>query len=95
MYVYCVYPAMSSSPKQRTHCLKRAETSVVLILFHGFLFKVYAHTATVSYSRSSTRHSISWSATVYNKNVSRQYNLTAQTEPVQAKSIYCYKDGQI
>ena len=35
MYVYCVYPAISKSPKQLPNCLKIAETSVVLNVFNG------------------------------------------------------------
>ena len=37
MYVYCVYPAISKSPKQLPNCLKIAETSVVLIVFIGVI----------------------------------------------------------
>jgi hypothetical protein len=32
MYLYCVYPAISKSPKQLPNCLKIAETSVILIV---------------------------------------------------------------
>jgi len=32
MLVYCVYLALSTSPKQLSSCLKRAETSVVAIV---------------------------------------------------------------
>jgi hypothetical protein len=35
--VYCVYPAMLKSPKQLPNCLKRAETSLVLIVFRHWL----------------------------------------------------------
>jgi len=31
---------------------------------------------------------MSWSVTVYNKNVSSQCNLTAHIEPVQDKAVY-------
>ena len=48
MYVYCVYPAMSESPKQLSDCLKRAEISVVLIVFDGVLCEFYAYTVNVS-----------------------------------------------
>ena len=44
MYVYCVYPAMSESPKQLSDCLKRAEISVVLIVFDGVLCEFHAYT---------------------------------------------------
>ena len=40
MYVYCVYPAMSKSTKQLPYCLKKPETSVVLIVFYGVLCEV-------------------------------------------------------
>ena len=53
MYVYCVYPAMSKSPKQLSNCLLRAEVGVVLIVFDGVLCDVRAYTVTVSY-RCST-----------------------------------------
>jgi hypothetical protein len=36
-------------------------------------------------SGSGTRKAISWSVTIYSKNLSRQYNLTVQIEPVQDK----------
>ena len=32
MLVYCVYPALSTSPKQLSSCLIRAETSFVAIV---------------------------------------------------------------
>ena len=35
MYVYCVYPAISKSPKHLPNCLKITETNVVLIVFNG------------------------------------------------------------
>jgi len=49
MYVYCVYPAMSESPKQMPNCLKRAETIVVLIVFNSVLCHVCTYSGTVSY----------------------------------------------
>ena len=33
--IYCVYHAISKSPKQLPNCLKIAATSVVLIVFNG------------------------------------------------------------
>jgi hypothetical protein len=42
MYVYCVYPVMSKSPKQVLTCLKIAETSVVVIVS----FLKYMHVVT-------------------------------------------------
>ena len=32
MYVYCIYSALSKSPKQLQNCLKIAETIIVLIV---------------------------------------------------------------
>ena len=47
MYIYCVYPGLSKSPKQLPNCLKIAETSIVLILFNGVIFDVSAYTVTI------------------------------------------------
>ena len=35
MNVFCVHPATSKCPQQLPNCLKRAETSVVLVAFNG------------------------------------------------------------
>ena len=43
MYVYCIYRVISKSPKKRSNCLKRAETSVVLIVFDCVLCEVRAY----------------------------------------------------
>jgi len=83
MYIYCVYPAMSKNPKQQPNCLKRAETDIILIVL-----MVSSVTSapklllflTVTQHESGTRKTISWSVTVYNKNLSSQCNLTAQIE---------------
>jgi hypothetical protein len=48
MYIYCVYPAMSKSQKQVPNCLKRAEMSIVLIVFNGVLYHTCTYTVTVS-----------------------------------------------
>ena len=40
---------------------------------------------TVAQHEKATRKTISWSVTVYNKNLFSQCNLTAQIEPVQDK----------
>jgi len=42
---------------------------------------------TVAQRESDTRRYLSWSVTVYDKNVFSQCNLTAKIEPVQAKPI--------
>jgi hypothetical protein len=39
--VYYVYLAMSKSPKQLPYCLKRAETSIVLIIFNSVLYEKF------------------------------------------------------
>ena len=49
MYVYCVYPAISKSPKQKTNYLKIAETNVVLNVFKGDICDVSAYTVIVSF----------------------------------------------
>ena len=53
MYVYCVYPTMSKIPKQLPNCVKRAETSVILMVFDGVLSEVCAYTVTISYHGST------------------------------------------
>ena len=61
MYIYCVYPGLSKSPKQLPNCLKIAEASVVLILFNGVIFDVSAYTVTiftVALNESGTRNNI-------------------------------------
>ena len=55
MHVYCVYPAISKSPKQLPNCLKIAETNVVLIIFNGVICDVSAYTVTVSFCNSSVQ----------------------------------------
>ena len=42
MYVYCVCPVMSECPRQMPNWLKKAETSVVLIVFIGALLYCYS-----------------------------------------------------
>ena len=41
------------SPKQLPNCLKRAETSIVIIVFNGVLCDVSTYTVTASYHRST------------------------------------------
>ena len=48
MYIYFIYSAISKS-----NCLKRTETSAVLIVFDGVLCEVRACTITVSYRLST------------------------------------------
>ena len=51
--LYCVYPAISKSPKQLPNCLKIHETSVVLMDFIGVICEVSAYTVTISFCRSA------------------------------------------
>jgi len=53
MYAYCVYPAISKSPKHLPYCLKIIETSVFLIVFDDVICDVSAYTVTVSVCRST------------------------------------------
>ena len=52
MYVYCIYPAISKSPKHLPNCLKITETSVVLIVFNDDVCDVSVYTVTVSFCLS-------------------------------------------
>ena len=45
---------MTNNPKQLPNCMKKSETSIVLIIFNCGLYHVYTYTVTVSY-RCSTR----------------------------------------
>jgi hypothetical protein len=74
IYVYCIYRIMSKAPKQLSNCLKRADTSVVLIVFYYVLCEVHAYkiininAVTVFFRRSTGyQKTISWSVTKYNK----------------------------
>ena len=82
MYVYCIFPAMSKSPKQVQNYLKIAGTSI----FNGGLCKICACTVTIC-KKSVIRIAISWSVIVYNKTLSSQCKLTAQIEPLQDKNL--------
>ena len=60
MYVYCIYRVISKAPNKLSNCLKRAETSVVLIVFDCVLCEIRAYkfisilnAVTVSYCRST------------------------------------------
>ena len=53
MYVYCVYPAISKSPKQLPNCLKIAKTSIVLNVFKDIICDISAYTVTVSFCCST------------------------------------------
>jgi len=58
MYVYCVYPAMSKSPKQVQNCLKIAVTSVVIIISMVSSFKSAIIPFTVALHDSGTTQSV-------------------------------------
>ena len=60
MYVCCVYPAISKSPKQLPNCLKITQTSVVLIIFNCVTCDVGTCTVTVSVAlhESGTRNAL-------------------------------------
>jgi hypothetical protein len=71
------------------NCLKRAETSVVIILFTVSSVKsdlVLLPFIIVAQHESGTKTIMSWSVTVNNKHLTRQCFLTAQTEQVQDKN---------
>ena len=58
IYIYCIYRIMSKAPKQLSNCLKRAETSVVLIVLDCVLceisvYKISINVVNVSYRRST------------------------------------------
>ena len=75
--------------KQMLNCLKRAETSVVLINFSVSSVKsalVLLPFIIAAQHESGTRKTISWLVTVDNKHLSSQCFLTAQTEQVQDKN---------
>ena len=75
--------------KQMLNCLKRAETSVVLINFSVSSVKsalVLLLFIIAAQYESGTRSTISWSVTVENKHLTSQCFLTTQTEQVQDKN---------
>ena len=62
MYVYCIYRVISKAPMKLSNCLKRAETSVVLIVFDCVLLEVRVYKfimlllfLTVAQNESGTR----------------------------------------
>ena len=71
------------------NCLKRAETSVVLIFFTVSSVKsalVLLPFIIIAQHESGTKTIMSWSVTVDNKHLTSQCFLTAQTEQVQDKN---------
>jgi hypothetical protein len=98
--VYCIYRGMSKAQKKLSNCLKRAETSVVLIDFDCILCEVRTYkfisinAVTVSYRHSTWiryQKTISWSITKYSKTY--PVNATAQIEQVQDKKNK-WRDGE-
>jgi hypothetical protein len=66
MYVYCAYPAISSSPTQLPNCLKIVEISVILIIvFNGVIFDVSAYNSIVSFCRSTWIMYQKWFIRIY------------------------------
>ena len=53
MYVYCVYLAISKSPKHLRNCLKIIARSVVLIVLNDVICDVSPYTVAVSFCRST------------------------------------------
>ena len=99
MYVYCVYPAMLQSLKHLPNCLKRAEKKS----FSSFMMVSSVKSRlilfpflTIAQHELGTRKAISWSDTVYSKDLSSQYFLSAEIEPVHDKySTYVIKSNII
>ena len=91
MYVYCYYRVISKAPKKLSNCLKRAETSVDLIVFDCVLFEVraYKHKCCYCFFPSLNMNQVYqktilyWSIIKYSKKYS--VNATAQIEQVQDK----------
>ena len=65
MYVYCIYRVISKAPTKLSNCLKRAETSVILIVLdcdlcevraYKFIYKlININAVNVSYRLSTTK----------------------------------------
>ena len=94
--VYCVYPATSNSPIQLPNCLKRkkkqASFSSFLMVSSVKSVRILLPFLTVAQHESGIRKAISWSVSLYYKNVSSQCNLTAQIVSVQIKSFDRHKE---
>ena len=77
-------------------CLKSTETSIILILFwlcplrNSHLYCLLF--LTVAEHILGTSKIVSWSVTIYDKNLSSQCKLAAQIEQVQEKMYYVTKD---
>ena len=78
--------------KQKPNYPKRAETSIVLIIFNGVLYHICTYTESVSHC-CSTWKAISWSVSVYSKDLSSQCNLTAKIKPVQDKKYFLFTNN--
>ena len=53
LILYCVYPAISKSPKHLSNSLKITKASVIVIVFNGVICDVSTSTVTVSFCRST------------------------------------------
>lgn len=73
MYVYCVSPAMSENPKQLSNCLKRANTSVIMVSFMTSLLIMLLSLNMYQVPENT----ISSSVIMYDKTLSSNYNFTA------------------
>ena len=69
MYVYCVYPAISKSPKQLPNY---AENNRNKGRSNCVLCEVCDYTVTITLHELGTRKGISWSVNVYNKHLFSQ-----------------------
>jgi hypothetical protein len=99
MYVYCVYPAISKSPKHLSNCLNRAETNDVEIIFDGVLcdvctYTLYCFCFLPSLNMNQVPEKLYLGQWLYKKNLSNQCCLTAQIEPVQDKmNIFVHENS--
>jgi len=90
MYVHCIYSTMSKTPKQLPNCLEQKQALFYLI-FDGvlsvkstlILLPFLSVTTWIRYQKSY----ILVSDRIY-QNLSSQFNLAAQTEPVQDKIVH-------
>ena len=81
----CILRCQTVFKKTTTLYGKKADSSVVLIIFNGVLYHVRVYTLDVSSISICTREAISWYITNrYPVNA----HLTTQIEPVQEKVIY-------
>ena len=99
MYVYCVYLALLQIPNQLPNCLKeqkQASFSSFMMVSSVKSKLILLPFLIVAQHELGTRKAISWSETVYNKDLSSQCYLSAEIEPVHDKySNYVIKSNII